>query len=69
MVRQKCSGIRRSYLELIGNAKKVTITWHKFSPFKTRAPSYMSKRVSAMKNGSMVTPVFATPILTTSWLA
>lgn len=38
-------------LELIGNAKKVTITWHKFSPFKTRAPSYMSKRVSAMKNG------------------
>ena len=34
-------------LELIGNAKKVTITWHKFSPFKTRAPSYMSKRVSA----------------------
>ena len=51
MVRQKCSGIRRSYLELIGNAKKVTITWHKFSTLKTRARSYMSKRVSAMKNG------------------
>ena len=25
--------------------------------------------VAVKKNGSMVTPVFATPILTTSWLA
>ncbi|WP_426727352.1 conjugative transfer protein MobI(A/C) [Enterobacter cloacae complex sp. 288G10] len=38
-------------IELIGNAKKVTITWHKFSPFKTRSPSHMSKRISAMKSG------------------
>ncbi|EMV2828814.1 plasmid transfer protein, partial [Escherichia coli] len=29
-------------VELIGNARKVTITWHQFSPYKTRAPSHMS---------------------------
>lgn len=38
-------------VELIGNAKKVTITWHQFSPYKTRSPSHMSKRVSPMKSG------------------
>ncbi|MGV7963824.1 conjugative transfer protein MobI(A/C) [Photorhabdus tasmaniensis] len=38
-------------VELIGNARKVTITWHQFSPYKTRSPSHMSKRVSPMKSG------------------
>ncbi|MFP1497885.1 conjugative transfer protein MobI(A/C) [Escherichia coli] len=38
-------------VELIGNARKVTITWHQFSPYKTRAPSHMSKRVQPMKSG------------------
>ncbi|EIS4886249.1 plasmid transfer protein [Escherichia coli] len=38
-------------VELIGNARKVTITWHQFSPYKTRAPSHMSKWVQPMKSG------------------
>ncbi|MCV5935015.1 plasmid transfer protein, partial [Escherichia coli] len=27
------------------------MTWHQFSPYKTRAPSHMSKRVQPMKSG------------------
>ena len=45
-------------VELIGNARKVTITWHQFSPYKNRPPSHMSKRISPMKSGKYTKSCF-----------
>ena len=45
-------------ITMIGNAKKITIHWHQYRPYKNQPPSFMSVRVMPKKSGKYTKSCF-----------
>lgn len=43
---------------MIGDAKKITVHWHQYKPYKSKAPSFMSVRVMPKKSGKYTKSCF-----------